>query len=70
MDTFVKAGDRVRVYGKPYSNQEIEGTGKVVLVSRMSDMESAYVGVLFDDDPEGYGVLRRWVLPSHVEGRK
>ena len=65
MSTFVKTGDRIEVFQRPYSNEESEGEGTVTEVHKISDMESARVSVQFDGDPIGETYVR-WVLPSHL----
>ena len=64
--TFVSVGDRATVYQKPYTQQGREGTGVVREVHDPSDMESAYVGIEFDDEPDS--IFDRWLLLAHLEG--
>ena len=66
-ETFVKIGDRVTVYQDPYTMKKPEGKGRIIDVHDLSDMESAYVDVWFDDDDDGDEKYSRWVLPSHVD---
>ena len=62
--TFVVTGSRVTIYDDPYTMTRKEGTATVVGIHTQSDMESAYVDVLFDGEQgEPY---QRWILPQHV----
>lgn len=65
MKTFCKVGDRVAIYQRPYTKEELEGEGVVTLIAPQSDTESAFVAVRFDN--EGDGVYWRWILPDHVK---
>ena len=42
MDTFVEVGDRVDIYERPYSNEELEGSGLVVNVYDSSANRTGY----------------------------
>jgi len=59
---FVKPGQRVSVYQKPYSMEDKEGHGIVKSVLH-GDTESVYAEIEFDSEKGStYG---RWLLPQH-----
>ena len=65
MSDWVKAGDRVKVYQRPFTNEDLEGMGTVVDVNRLWE-DHAHVDVEFDADDGEWGAYGRTITPDHV----